>query len=243
MQFKLYPFILFIIFTQFLSCSKSTDPVCELDGEYFKFILYDGLTATNIAEISRELGNNYTRIIDDLQIQSMPKITVKIWSDYNNFLIAMENDIGVRHTGATGYIFGMTEIRIIYNNQSAVAAVHEFAHLVTMQINSSIPNNPRWLWEAVALYENNEFVNPKTLPYMVSGNYPTLKELNTDYNSSNHYIYNVGYLLLEYIVQTWGMDGVIGLVQNNGNITIRLGITIQEFESGWYQFVVHKYLN
>ena len=155
----------------------------------------------------------------------------------------MENDIGVRYTGATGYIFGMTEIRIVYNNHSPVTAVHEFAHLVTMQINNTIPNNPRWLWESVALYENNEFVNPNELSYMVSGNYPILNELNTDYNSSNHYIYDVGYILLEYIVQTWGMDGVIGLVQNNGNITNQLGITTQEFESGWYQFVVNKYMN
>jgi hypothetical protein len=205
--------------------------------------LYDELTASSIVEISEELEINYTRILADLQIQSMPEITVKIWSDYNNFLATMENDIGVRYTGATGYIYGMTEIRIIYNNQAPSVAVHEFAHLVTMQINSSIPNNPRWLWEAVALYENNEFVNPNTLPYMVSGHYPTLNELNTDYNSSNHYIYSVGYVLLEYIVQNWGMNGVISLVQNNGNVIKVLGITTQEFESGWYEFLENKYLD
>lgn len=242
MQFKFFPILLFII-TLFISCSKSTGPDYELKSEHFDFILYDGLTAINIIEISENLGNNYNRIIDDLQLSSMPKVTAKIWSDYNNFMEAMEADIGIRYTGATGYIFGLTEFRIYYNTQSPVAAVHEFAHLVTMQINSSIANNPRWLWEAVALYENNEFVHPETLPYMVSGDYPTLDELNTDYNSSNHYIYNVGYVLLEYVVQTWGMDNVLGLIQNNGNITKLLGITIQEFESGWYQFVEDKYLN
>jgi hypothetical protein len=241
MKFKIFPFLLFL--TVFLSCSKSIDPVYELKSEHFDFILYDGLTATNITEISEELENNYNRIIDDLQLQNMPKVTVKIWSDYNNFMEAMENDIGIRYTGTTGYIFGMTEFRIYYTTQAPVAAVHEFAHLVTLQLNSSIANNPRWLWEAAALYENNEFIHPKTLPYMVSGDYPTLDELNTDYNSSNHYIYNVGYVLLEYVVQTWGMDDVIGLIQNNGNITKLLGITIQEFESGWYQFVADKYLN
>jgi hypothetical protein len=173
----------------------------------------------------------------------MPKVTVKIWSDYDNFMRAMEDDIGIRYVGATGYIYNMSEFRIFYNGQVAVAAVHEFAHLVSMQVNSNIANNPRWIWEAVALYENNEFVNPRTLSYMVNGNYPTLEELNTDYNSSNHYIYSVGYILLEYIVDTWGMDTVIGLIQNNGNITSLLSITIGEFESGWYEFVEQKYLN
>ena len=124
-----------------------------------------------------------------------------------------------------------------------MTAVHEFAHLVTMQVNSTISNNPRWLWEAVALYENNEFVDPKLLSYMVSGNYPTLAELNTDYNVSNHSIYDVGYVLLEYVVLTWGMNTVIELIKNNGNLSNSLGMTTQEFESGWYQFVEEKYLN
>ena len=243
MQFKLYLTIIALILTQFLTCTKSTDPDYELDGEHFNFVLYDGIEVVNILGISEELKKNYTRIINDLQIKSMPKITVKIWSDYNNFLIAMEDDIGIRYTGATGYVFGMNEIRIIFNNNSKVAAVHEFAHLVTMQINSSIPNNPRWLWESVALYENNEFVNPNTLLYMISGNYPSLNELNTEYNSSNHYIYDVGYVILEYILQSRGMDGVIGLVQNNGDLEKLFGITVQEFESGWYEFVENKYFN
>jgi hypothetical protein len=242
MQLKFTLILLFIIILLF-SCSKSTDPVYEINSEHFDFILYDALTFANIIKVSEELENNYNRILDDLQVSGMPKVTVKVWSDYNNFMEAMENDIGIRYTGATGYIFGMTEFRIYYNSQSPVTAVHEFAHLVTMQINSSIANNPRWLWEAVALYENNEFVHPKTLPYMDSGDYPTLDELNIDYNSSNHYIYNLGYVLLEYVVQTWGMDNVIGLIQNNGNVTKLLGITIQEFESGWYQFIADKYLN
>ena len=204
--------------------------------------MYDGLTSANILGISQELERNYARILSDLRVDSMPKITAKIWGDYNHFLEDMENDIGIRYTGATGYVFGMTEIRIYYNSQASVTAVHEFAHLVSMQVNSRIPNNPRWLWEAVALYETNEFVDPRTLPYMVSGNYPTLEELNSDYNSGNRSIYSVGYVLLEYIVETWGMDQIIELIQTNGNIPLSLGITVEEFESGWYQFIEEKYL-
>ncbi len=172
----------------------------------------------------------------------MPHVTVKIWSNYENFLNAMETDIGIRYTGATGYVLGAEEIRIFYTNQVSLTAVHEFVHSVSIQINGSIPNNPRWLWEAIALYETRDFVDPKTLPYMVSGNYPTLEELNIDYNSSNHYIYSVGYTLLEYIVQAWGMDAVINLIETNGIINNILGILIQEFEAGWYQFIENEYL-
>lgn len=243
MQFK---FVLVIIFALplIISCSKSTDSneSLDLDNERFTYIFYDGLESKNISEISKNLESHYNRIITDLKVQEMPKVTVKIWANYNNFLNAMETDLGTRYTGATGYVFGMTELRIFYNSNVANAAVHEFAHLVSMQVNSKIPNNPRWLWEAVALYENNEFVDPKSLPYMVSGDYPTLAELNTGYNSGNQFIYSVGYVLLEYVVKTWGMETVIGLIKNNGNISGLLGITVQEFESGWYQFVKVKYL-
>jgi hypothetical protein len=78
---------------------------------------------------------------------------------------------------------------------------------------------------------------------MVSGDYPTLNELNTDYNSSNHNIYQVGYVLLEYIVVTWGMDTVIELIENNGNLSVSLGLTAQQFESGWYQYIESTYFN
>jgi len=242
MQSKSIVFALFIS-AFFLSCSKSKTPVEPINEEYFEFILYDGLENSDIIQISTALKENRQRIIDDLQVSEMPKVTVKIWTDYNHFLEDMENDLGIRYTGATGYIFGPTESRLYYNNQVAVAAVHEFAHLVSMQVNSTIPNNPRWLWEAVAVYENNEFVDPRTLNYMVSGNYPTLNELNTDYNNSNHNIYQVGYVLLEYIIDTWGMDTVIELIQNNGNLSTSLGLTNQEFESGWYQYAESTYLN
>jgi len=240
---KLKFLIIFLLFASFLSCSKSTDPIAETINDHFDFVVYDGLTSANVLGISQELERNYARILSDLQVDSLPKITAKIWGDYDHFLEDMENDIGIRYTGATGYVFGMAEFRIYYNQQASITAVHEFAHLVSMQVNSSIPNNPRWLWEAVALYENNEFVDPRTLPYMVSGNYPTLEELNSDYNSGNHSIYSVGYILLEYIIETWGMDEVIELIQTNGNIPLILGITVEGFESGWYLFIEEKYLN
>jgi len=229
--------------TVIFSCSHITDTNDLLENEHFDFVLYDGLNSSDITGISKELDANYERIIDDLQVQNMPRVTIKIWSDYNNFLNNMENDIGTRYPGATGYVFLMKEIRIFYNSQVALTAVHEFAHLVSIQVNSTILNNPRWLWEAVALYESQDFINPKTLTYMVSGDYPTLSELSTDYNSSNHSIYSVGYVLLEYIVLTWGMDAVIELIKNNGNLFNSLGLSTQEFELGWYHFVEEKYLN
>lgn len=240
MKFKpicLHLFLLAIL----VSCTDKSPLEPELENKHFDFVLYDGLSSLIIPDISVELESNYDRILGDLQIDSMPLIKVEIWSDYENFLAAMEENIGRRYPGATGYVT-FSEICLFYVGNIPQTAVHEFVHVVSLHINTSIGNNPRWLWESVALYESGMFVDPQTLPYMVSGNYPTLEELNTDYNSSDHNIYSVGYTLLEYIIETWGKDSVIQLIQTNGNLQSALGISTPEFETGWYQFVVERYL-
>jgi len=43
-----------------------------------------------------------------------------------------------------------------------VNVVHGFCHAVSLYVSPTFGNNPRWLWEAVALYENAEFVDPRT---------------------------------------------------------------------------------
>ena len=239
MKSQYFCFLLLVSFC-ILSCSNSVDSNDRSPKSHFEFVLYDGLSSSIISDISHELEKNYTRIISDLDVQNMPTVIVKIWADYDNFSEVMRASLGSNHVaGATGYVYNMIEIRMLYGTRAPLTAVHEFAHIVTLQVNSSIGNNPRWLWEAVALFEAQEFYDPKTLPYMVSGDYPTLSELN---NISNNNIYSVGYILLEYVVETWGKYLVIELIKNNGNISATLGITTLEFESGWYQFVKEKYL-
>ena len=234
-----------IILLSTLICLISCDycrHTTELNDNNFEYILYDDLTLSDITEISEELETKQHQILKALNVINMPKVTVKIWSNYDNFLDDMEADIGIRYIGATGYVFDKEEFRIYLTNRSPLTAIHEFAHLVSMQINETIPNNPRWLWEAVALYLTNDFTDPRSIPYMVSGEYPNLNELNTNYNNSNHSIYNIGYVLLEYIVQTWDMNTVIRLIETNGNIREVLEITVAEFELGWYSFIESKYL-
>ena len=236
-----FTFLIFI-FLILASCKHNTDPNDSSEESQFNFVLYDDLSASDISIISDSLKENYPRIISDLQVPNMPTVTVNLWADYEKFMNTMESDISIRYAGAKGYIRSATEFVLWYNERSPIQAVHEFAHVVSMQLNSRIPNNPRWLWEAVAIYEARQFIHPKNVTYLISGDFPSLSELNSDFNSGNYNIYTVGFVLTEYIVQTWGMDAVIGLIKNNGNITNLLGISTAEFESGWYFFVEEKYL-
>jgi hypothetical protein len=92
----------------------------------------------------------------------------------------------------------------------------------------------------VALYENGDFVDPRTLAYLRAGNYPTLAQLTADYSATVR-VYEVGYLLGEFIVASWGRDGLIRLIQSNGDLPRVCGVTAQEFEQRWASFVRGKY--
>ncbi|MBN2356426.1 hypothetical protein JXO59_09950 [candidate division KSB1 bacterium] len=227
-----------------IHCSDKT-PQKPANGngksEHFECVLHDDLSPSITTDILNKLESNYQRILADLQVEEMPMVTVEIWANNINFLEAMEKNIGVKCPGATGYITA-SALCLLYAGDVPQTAVHEFAHLVTMQVNIRIPNNPRWLWEAVALYEAGDFVHPATLPYMVAGDYPTLVELNREYNSSDHKIYSVGYTIGECIVRTWGRGALIDLIKTNGDIAGILGLSIKEFEDRWYLFVKDTYL-
>lgn len=235
--------LIFIVF--FLSCSKENvvdQKPTENTNEHFEFILYDGLNENIIPNISKKLEDNLPRVLDDLGVSNISKIKVKIWQDETNYLNAQQKDLGVKYPGSTGYVYGIAEVRILNRGNASLTVLHEVCHVISMYVNSSIPNNPRWLWEAVALYESQDFTHPKNISYLVQGNFPTLAELSSDFNSGNQKIYQVGYLLSEFIINTWGKPGYISIIKSNGNIQSTFGITNKQFEEDWKVFVTDKYL-
>ncbi len=72
---------------------------------------------------------------------------------------------------------------------------------------------------------------------MVEGHPPTLAELNANWQT-NSQVYDLGYLLIEYIVEKRGRQQVVDLIKTFGDI---LGVSVSEFEAGWYVFVMSRY--
>ena len=157
----------------------------------------------------------------------------------------MQAKAGQVFQGAGGWVPDAHTVSVLARpgtnaNLVARAAVHEFAHVVSIGLNATIGNRPRWLWETVALYEAREFVDPTTLDYMRTGQYPSLAELDSPYGVSGR-VYQVGCVLGEYIVQSWGLDGLVRLIQHNGDLAAALGVTTAAFETGWHGFLHDKY--
>jgi hypothetical protein len=219
-----------------------TQPENKTTAEHVAFVLYDRLTESITAPITEKINQNYEKILGDMQLNSVSKITVEIWNDETHFQNDMKKDLGVNYPGATGYVYSPTTVRILYRGSAAQTALHEFCHAVSLHVNGNFGNNPRWFWEAVAIYEAGEFNNPKNISYLVEGNFPSIAELTSDFNTGSRKIYEVGYLLSEYIIDTWGKKNYVQMIKSNANIQKVLALSVSQFEDGWKEFVKKKYL-
>jgi hypothetical protein len=197
-------------------------------------------SATVVQSAADALERQYARVLNDLNVASLGPITVQIWQDEASYYAVLDRYFGV-HYQAHGYITGRDELRVLAVAQLDVNVVHEFCHAVSLSVSSTFANNPRWLWESVALYENGELVQPRTLDYMVRGAYPSLAALNADPNAGRQ-IYELGYVIGEFIVARWGRAGLLDLIRARGDTTAVFGLTPQAFEAEMYAWIRAKYL-
>jgi hypothetical protein len=211
----------------------------KLTTTHFR-VLADRAALATLQAIADSLEAAYPRVTADLGTGDLPVVSASVWQDQASFYETMRRNLGQVYTGATGYVTGPQGVALLANASVASSASHEFAHVVSLAVNPTIGNNPRWLWETVALYENRDFVDPSTLGYLQAGHYPTIAALDADYNTSRQ-IYEVGCVLGEFIVATWGVEGLVRLVRANGQIPSALGLGVREFEQQWCAFLQAKY--
>lgn len=223
-----------------ISCTSTGNTDRVYTTTHFK-VFYTTVDDNNIKEISDSLENSYPKITSHLQSGDIGMVNVLFYENIADLIKAFP-DFPV---WAVGQAISVSEIHMISPNdpkqdyQTMIRNTkHEFAHCVSMKINSTIGNNPRWLWEAIALYEANFPWDPHLLPYLMSQKPPSLKELN---EFSNPKIYEVGYFVAQFIAENHGTTALKSLIQNNGNLKDTLNIDDEAFTKQWFAFVKKKY--
>jgi hypothetical protein len=205
-------------------------------------IYYTSYDDSNIQEVADHIESHYSRITTHLQSGDLT-VDIKFYKDISS----LKSGSGMANlpSYAIGLATSATKIHMLAPNapgqtfnQMLQVLVHEFAHCVALKINPGFGNNPRWLWESVALYEAQQFNSPGFFEYMVNKTPPTLAELNSFQNT---YVYDIGYLFAEFIIETWGDAKFRELIIANGNIGTALGITPAEFHQQWFDFVIDRY--
>jgi len=224
----------------------------EIKTQHFTFLFSTSIDTATIIKLANALEGNYSRIGNDLKTQPSDNIETNIYAKRWRYIKATGN------WSASGNIEGISKLHFVEQawgeSDNKKVAVHEFAHTVALKLlldNEAQPINskdfdkkfstfPTWLWEAISVYEAQQFVEPKTLPYLNNRQYPAISELNNRLKGGK--IYSCGYTIIEYILFKYGKDNLINLIKNYGDLKKTFNVADDQFCKGWYEFVKEKYL-
>lgn len=231
------------------ACASPTGPSAPGRGTFSSahFVFrYTPIDSADIVTTAAAVEREYARILQDLGVDAMPVVHVTFYTDHAALEAATRPVVGIVPSWTAGLVTAEDQIHLMSPSLPAWAPysrmlghlVHEFAHGVSMHVNRTIPNRPRWWWESVAIYESGQFVDPRTLPYMTAGTPPSFAELGSIDNTR---IYDVGYTIAEFVVSTWGRAAMRSLILTNGDVAQTLGLSQADFEAQWFAFVRARY--
>ena len=224
--------------------SPPSTSYAEYTSAHFIF-RHTPLDTSTIAQTAATVESNVGRITASLGVADTLRVTVTLYADRAAMQEAVRPVAGTLPSFASGLVTGPDQIHIMSPNlgnvwtydRAVTSIVHEFAHTVTLRLNPAFANDPRWLWESIALYEARQFVDPRGLAYMASGQPPTFEQLNAIEDTR---IYDLGYVIAEFIVATWGEPGLVALVRQHGSPSA-VGATAEEFRGRWLTFLRDLY--
>ena len=199
-----------------------------------------------VPSIASAVEREYTRIIDDLHAGAMPTVTVTLYTDHAVLEGAVRPIVGAVPSFASGLVTSQGEIHMMSPNAPGWGPldrmqsnlVHEFAHCVTLHANPRAANNPRWLWESVAIYEARQSVDLRGVSYMTALDPPSFESMTAVDNTR---IYDVGYSIAEFIVSRWGQSTLSQLVAASGDTAATLGVPLTDFQRQWFAFARERY--
>jgi len=227
---------------------KSENLIRE-DNHKFKFIS-NGVSDESINDIKTELERNYNRILKDFEIESMPPIIINVYPSVEKFHEAMNSPNSPNwFVGIAQGSFGISMVSpdgdgLTHSYDEILqVAVHEFTHCITLRVNSNAQKLPRWLVEGIALYEANQSIDLNKLDYLKKDEIPKLHDLNSTNPEKIGLVYHFGYSIIEFIEENWGMETVIELIRNDGNIKEVIGISETDFQNDWHKLINDKYLS
>lgn len=206
---------------------------------------YTPADASVVAAVAAAADAEPGRITTDLGVAGMRQVHVYYYESRDAMAAAVRPTAGEIPSWATGLVTGPERIHLVSPavlgqsvERAASSVVHEFAHCAALTLQPRAGNNPRWLWETVATYESRQFVDPMRLPYLVAHEPPGLNDLSS---FSDRRVYDVGFLIGEFIVATWGAPALPRLITALGDTGAVLGVTAAEFERQWFESVKARY--
>ena len=233
--------IVAILFVKNATCSDCY----EVDKGEFRYVIYDNLPKSIIPNINKMLKEQKSRLLSDFNLSSMETVTVRIWGNEEAYLSEQQSAIGRRYPGSRGYVTLKKgskpgELRLLGGGENiSNTALHEFVHLVTLEVNPSFANNPRWLWESIAIYKTERQWKYSEQPNLIRGPFEHMAQALMIGETGS--IYEIGYTLGEFIENSWGNQAFSLLIKSNGDFSAVTDKTMDKIFLEWKGFVTRKY--
>ena len=223
----------------------------KMETQHFT-IVYSEIDKACVSEVSEVLEDNYSEITNKFQQLLEEKLTIEIYSNLKQLHLALG------FPDAPDWIrggLGVNKIVIAsplnpplgseFDNV-VKTAVHEFVHILIKKINSQLP---RWLDEGIACYEAKDN-NQKWIEYTVKkgledNSVPSFEDLDTGEDFQAFFQkdgYQYSYTIVEAIINSFGYVKLLSLVKSPEEIKDALGITKEELQNGWIQYISDNYL-
>jgi len=198
-------------------------------------------------DLFNELKGQVERLTTTYRHQPSQKIVIEIYPDLPTFHQA------VGEADAPNWFMGTYENNILkivsplnpgpeHTYQSILKST---VHLFTMWLISDInPTAPKWLRQGIGGYEAKqmatEYIKSTTADAINNDAVPSLQSLNDDsWDFATTGGFQFSYLLVEYILQTYGMDDLNKLIRNPVDFPGILQLTESEFHQQWVEDLKH----
>ena len=226
-------------------------------GSRHFLIHYLAADSAYVQEILSVLEDNYSRVLRDFNMKLIPELThIELYPDMEHYHFAVGNsDLPQSEVGMAtdDNIIKMVSPRNpgSYHTRESLlkVAVHEFAHCVHYRFLDLLSGQDQrkisqgkeafWLFEAMAIFEAGQFYDPAKFEYLRNGQYPSLVKLN---DVEDGKIYDIGFVLIDFIQRTWGQEKVRQLLRANGDIESVFAITEDELQRRFYAYMEITYL-
>ena len=221
----------------------------EYDTEHF-IIRYLELDKSTLSLIAKEAENAYDKVTSDLRYQPDNKTIIRIgtnevdheWSEADAFYTRDLNIIDLLSPSQKRWMN--------YESYIRRSIPHEFTHhIINVGYKFTFPG---WLNEGTATYEaggspdNRKFKRAVAKNELLSLDGMWIFALQED--DERRLAYDESYTVIEYVVKEYGHDGLIDILNAHKErmdthqvIEDALGISFEEFELGWMNFVKEKY--
>ena len=228
-----------------ISLLDALDGFTRLESDHFQLLIHADEDHTLGPAILREAERALAVMGTRYPYQPARKIIIEAYNDPDDFAVRVA---GVPHVGLLGVCFGDV---IAINTPKAQSGGsynwartlwHEIAH--TLAIGTSRYHVPRWLTEGLSVYEE-QYANPAwkrdmELQFLTAFDQDRLHRLSSmdrgftrpTYPAQVMMSYYHAYRVMEYVIDQYGFDAVIGILRRlgrgqsaEGAIEEELGVT------------------